>query len=161
MDAYIPLIWFIAGLLMIGAEFLIPGFVIFFFGIGAIILAGLTWLIPGLRNNYILQLIIWLASSGFSLAFLRKYFGKIFRGKEQKDSGEDEFVFKTAEVIEPIRKNKPGRVNFEGTTWKAISFDENIKAGDIVQILKKENLTLIVRQYQEEEEFEKLPVKKK
>lgn len=145
MDSYIALIWLIAGLLMIGAEFIIPGFVIFFFGVGAIILSVLTWLIPGLRSNYILQLILWLASSGLTLAFLRKFFSKIFKGKEQRDTGEDEFVCKTAEVIEPILKNKPGRVSFEGTTWKAIAYDEIIKAGDIVEILKKDNLTLIVR----------------
>ena len=84
MDAYIPLIWLIAGLLMIGAEFIIPGFVIFFFGVGAIILSGLTWLIPGLQSNYLLQFIIWIASSGLTLAFLRKFFSKIFKGKEQK-----------------------------------------------------------------------------
>lgn len=145
MDPYLPLIWLILGLLMIGAEFLIPGFVIFFFGVGAIVLSVLTWLIPGLRSNYVLQLILWLASSGLTLAFLRKFFGKIFRGREQKDTGEDEFVFKTAEVIEPISQNKPGRVSFQGTTWKAIAFDETIKSGDMVEILKKENLTLIVR----------------
>jgi inner membrane protein len=144
MDSYIALIWLIAGLLMIGAEFLIPGFVIFFFGVGAVILSALTWLIPGLRNNYILQLIIWLVSSGLSLGFFRKFFSKIFKGKEQKDTGEDEFVCKTAEVIEPISDNKPGRVRFEGTTWKAITYNEKINPGDIVEILKKDNLTLIV-----------------
>jgi membrane protein implicated in regulation of membrane protease activity len=159
MDSYIALIWLLAGLLMIGAEFVIPGFVIFFFGVGAIILSALTWLIPGLRSNYILQLIIWLVSSGLSLGFFRKFFSKIFRGKVQKDTGEDEFVCKTAEVIEPINKNKPGRVSFEGTTWKAITFDENINAGDIVEILKKDNLTLIVSKVHTYEDDD-LPVKK-
>ncbi|MBN2531712.1 MAG: NfeD family protein [Spirochaetales bacterium] len=158
MDSYIALIWLIAGLLMIGVEFIIPGFVIFFFGVGAIILSALTWLIPALRNNFILQLIIWLISSGFALGFFRKFFSKIFKGKVQKDTGEDEFVCKTAEVIEPINQNKPGRVSFEGTTWKAITYDENIKAGDIVEILKKDNLTLIVRKlhFSDDDEF---PVK--
>lgn len=159
MDAYIPLIWLIAGLLMIGAEFILPGFVIFFFGIGAIILSGLTWLIPGFRSNYILQFIIWLASSGLTLVFLRKFFSKIFKGKEQRQTAEDEFVCKTAEVIEPISENRPGRVSFEGTTWKAIAFDETIKVGDMVEILKKENLTLIVRKLHNSEDDFKLPVK--
>jgi len=141
---YIPLIWLIAGLLLIGAEFIIPGFVIFFFGVGAIIISALTWLIPGFQSNFILQIIIWLSTSMLTLGFLRKFFSKIFKGKEQGDTGEDEFVCKQATVIEPIEKNKSGRVSFEGTTWKAIAYDENLKAGDIVEILKKDNLTLIV-----------------
>lgn len=141
---YISLIWLISGLLLIGAEFIIPGFVIFFFGVGAVILSMLTWLIPGFRSSFILQIIIWLSTSIFTLGFFRRFFSKIFKGKEQRDTGEDEFVCKQATVIEPIEKNRPGRVSFEGTTWKAIAYDEDLKAGDIVEILKKDNLTLIV-----------------
>jgi membrane protein implicated in regulation of membrane protease activity len=156
---FIPLVWLIAGLLLIGAEMLIPGFVIFFFGAGALLVSLLTWLIPGLKDNLILQIIIWLASSGLTLGFFRRFFSKIFRGKEERGTGEDEFVCKQATVIEPITKNKAGRVTFEGTTWKAIAYDENIRVGDTVEILKKDNLTLIVTKISGGDELEKLPEK--
>ncbi|MBN1697185.1 MAG: NfeD family protein [Spirochaetales bacterium] len=156
---FIPLVWLIAGLLLLGAEMFIPGFVIFFFGAGALLVSLLTWLIPGLKENLLLQFIIWLVSSGLTLGFFRKFFSKIFRGKEQRDTGEDEFVCKQATVIEPIENNKAGRVSFEGTSWKAIAYDENIRVGDTVEILKKDNLTLIVTRVGGNGEPEKLPYK--
>jgi inner membrane protein len=147
----VPLVWFILGVLIMGLEFLVPGFVIFFFGAGAVLVAGLTWLLPFLKDNIFLQLVIWLASSVATLGFFRRFFAPIFRGKEIKDKGEDEFVFKTAQVTENIPKNRIGRVNFQGTSWKAISYDENIAVGDTVEIMKKDNLTLVVRKVPEEQ----------
>jgi membrane-bound ClpP family serine protease len=35
-------------------------------------------------------------------------------------------------------------VRFQGTSWPAESYGEVLKAGEKVQILKRENLTLIV-----------------
>ena len=149
MAAYIPLIWLIAGLFMIGVEFIIPGFVIFFFGVGALVLSLLTWIIPGFNNAYAIQIVVWLVTSFVSVAFFRRFFSRIFRGKVQKGSAEDDFALKTARVIEPIRSDKPGRVTFEGTTWKAICYEENIKKGDIVRVLQKDNLTLVVTRSRE------------
>ena len=56
----VPLIWAILGLAMVVAEFVIPGFVIFFFGLGALINALLTAIFPGLAGNIPLQVITWL-----------------------------------------------------------------------------------------------------
>lgn len=141
---FIPLVWFFVAILLFGAEFLIPGFVIFFFGIGAIILSVLTFFLPPLQNNLSLQIILWLLSSLGSLAIFRRFFNKIFKGNIHRDSIEDDYVSRQALVIEPISRNKEGRVSYQGTTWKAITFDEKIKKGERVEILKKENLTLIV-----------------
>ncbi|MBN1412622.1 MAG: NfeD family protein [Spirochaetales bacterium] len=149
---FIPLIWLILGVVIMGLEFVIPGFVVFFFGVGALLVAGLSWLVPGLKDNIFLQILIWLASSGLTLGFFRKYFASIFKGKVIKDKGEDEFVMQRATVTEEIKKNKYGRVTFQGTSWKAISYDENIGVGDQVEIMKKDNLTLVVKKIYEIED---------
>ena len=47
-------------------------------------------------------------------------------------------------MTEEITPDKAGRVKFEGTSWKAISYTETLKSGEEVEILKKENLTFIV-----------------
>lgn len=141
---FIPLFWLLFGLLLIGAEFLIPGFVIFFFGVGALLVAGITLLLPFLTSNFIAQGIIWLVSSISSLGFLRKFFSKTFKGKQIEAGDEDEFIDKKVLVLEDIIKNKEGRVKFQGTSWKAIAYNEEIKKGDMAQIIKKKNLTLIV-----------------
>jgi len=138
-----PFLWSLLGLLLIAAEMFIPGFVIFFFGSGAIITGFLTVLIPGLSSNFALQGIIWILSSVFSFTFFRKKFSKIFRGTVlNKDIDTD--LGHTVKVIEAITPGKPGRVRYQGTSWKAISYTESFKPGTMVDIVKEENLTFIV-----------------
>ena len=140
---FLPFIWLLAGVLLMGLELLTPGFVVIFFGIGAII-TGLLSFIPGIRDSLLLQFLIWAGSSLLSLGLLRRFFTKTFRGKEITDDGSDQYVGRTAEVVEAITQKKSGRVSFQGTTWKAITYDEDIAPGDTVEIMKKDNLTLIV-----------------
>ncbi|HUX20238.1 MAG TPA: NfeD family protein, partial [Spirochaetia bacterium] len=138
-----PYIWAAIGLLFMGAEFFLPGFVIFFFGLGSLVTALLSWLLPGLKSHITLQILLWLASSGLSLYFLRRYFSKIFRGNILPNE-ESEYAGKTAVVLEAITPENPGRVRFQGTSWQAISYDESFAPGDTVEILKEENLTFVV-----------------
>jgi membrane protein implicated in regulation of membrane protease activity len=141
---FLPYIWLLAGVLLIGLELLTPGFVVVFFGIGALITGILSLIIPGMSNSLLAQFLTWAASSLLSLALLRRFFKKTFGGKEITDDGSDEYVGQTAEVVEAITQKKPGRVSFQGTTWKAITYDEDIAPGDTVEIMKKDNLTLVV-----------------
>ena len=141
---FLPYLWLLAGVLLIGLELLTPGFVVIFFGIGALLTGLLSLLIPGLSASLLLQFLIWGGSSLLSLFALRRFFKRTFRGKEIEDTGQDEFVGQTAEVIEAVTQKKPGRVSFQGTTWKAVTYDSDLAAGDSVEIMKKENLTLIV-----------------
>ena len=140
---FLPYIWAAIGLLFMGAEFFLPGFVIFFFGLGSLVTALLSWLLPGLKSHITLQILLWLASSGLSLYFLRRYFSKIFRGNILPNE-ESEYAGKTAVVLEAITPENPGRVRFQGTSWQAISYDESFAPGDTVEILKEENLTFVV-----------------
>jgi membrane protein implicated in regulation of membrane protease activity len=136
--------WAILGFLLIASEFAVPGFVIFFFGVGALINALLTAIVPSLASRIPLLLVIWAAGSGISLALLRRYFAKVFRGTLLDGSNDAEFVGKTAEVAEPIAPDSPGRIRFEGTTWTAVSYDETIDVGERVDIIQKEGTKFIV-----------------
>ncbi|RPJ05870.1 MAG: NfeD family protein [Spirochaetaceae bacterium] len=141
---FIPYLWILIGVILSGLELLTPGFVVIFFGIGAVITGLLSLIIPGMNTNILAQFITWIASSFLSLGIFRKFFKKVFMGKEISDDGTDEYVGQTATVTEPVTEKKPGRVTFHGTTWKAITFDQACEPGDIVEIMKKDNLTLIV-----------------
>lgn len=136
-------IWAIAGLLMILAEFVVPQFVIFFFGLGALINATLLVVLPRFVSNIPLQLLIWALTSSISLFALRRYAAKWFRGSPATPDGDSD-AGRTAEVVETITPETPGRIRFSGTTWKAISYDEEIPVGSTVTILKKENLSYLV-----------------
>ena len=136
-------IWAFIGLVFIGLEFAIPGLVIIFFGAGALITSILTAIIPGLRSGIGWQILLWLGASSLSLAVLRKYLSKVFQGSTLIDTG-DKLSGRTAEVTERITPDSPGRVHFEGTTWKASSYTETMEEGETVTVLKQEGLTLIV-----------------
>jgi inner membrane protein len=136
-------LWALLGLILIGSEFILPGFIIFFFGAGALITALLSVIFPGIDSRFVLQVIIWIAASGLSLSTLRKHFAKIFKGN-LLPGRQDSSVGKTAEVIEKISPEQPGRIKFQGTSWKAISYTETIEAGEEVSIIEQDNLTFSV-----------------
>ena len=139
------LIWFIVGLIFLLAEFVIPGFVIFFFGVGAWVVALLA-LFFNIPLNF--QLLVFLLSSVFLLIFLRKRVSQIFigrqKGAQSQDDNLDEFKGETATVIEEIVPGKPGKVEFHGSQWKAES-NEAISAGKTVEIISTRSITLKVK----------------
>ncbi len=151
MEGFSALVWFIAGVVFFLAELAIPGFIIFFFGIGAWITAiaaffGLT--------DLTMQMLIFVAVSLLSLIIFRRKGKNIFKGKEKTfdskdDSKLEEFIEdvigKKAKVISDIIPGEiTGKVEFRGTQWKAESGEE-IKAGAVVEITGRNNLTLKVK----------------
>ncbi len=137
------LIWFIIGLVLFLLELVIPGFVIFFFAVGAWITA-LVCLVtdPGIN----LQVIIFAVSSVLSLVLLRKVLqNKISFAKDShlSDEIEDEFTGREAVAMAEFGNGNTGKVEFRGTTWNAES-DSYIKEGQKVIIKRKNNFTLIV-----------------
>jgi membrane protein implicated in regulation of membrane protease activity len=141
---FTPLVWAILGVLMTVSEFLVPGFVIFFFGAGALLTALLSWLLGGLEGNYFLQILIWLGSSGLSLALLRRYFAKSFRGEDYQGPNDEAVIGRRVKVIEAITPDDPGRVRFRGTSWLARSYDESYQEGETVEILQTEGSGFVV-----------------
>lgn len=135
------LLWFLLGLVLFLLELVIPGFFIFFFGLGAWVTA-LVCLIGEPSTN--LQIIIFAIVSVLSLLALRKMMQKkFFYHDENLSAGvEDEFTGKEATVIETF-DNHRGKVEFKGTLWKAES-KSPISAGQSVVIVKKEDFTLKV-----------------
>ncbi len=137
------LFWFLLGLAFFLFELIIPGFVIFFFGLGAWV-TSLICLVanPGLD----LQIIIFSITSILSLILLRNMFTKRFFNKDgsSPDILDDEFIGKEAVAIVDIAKGSRGRVEFKGAPWTASS-DEDIKKGQTVVITEKESINLIVK----------------
>jgi membrane protein implicated in regulation of membrane protease activity len=138
------IIWALIGLALIVSEFVIPGFVVFFFGAGALLNALLVALIPGLAGNLVVQVLIWLGFSSATLFGLRKYFAKWFRGRSFDDEDRAEYIGKAAKVTEAIYPDKPGRIRFNGTTWVAESYSETFQAGQRVEIIKREGTRFVV-----------------
>ena len=139
------LIWFLVGMLLLLAEFIIPGLIVLFFGIGAWIVAGVCLLTEVSLN---VQLGIFMGSSVLSLVLLRSWLKGMFIGhvKAKQDLTEDlqEFVGERAVVKEAITARLAGKVELHGTNWSAEA-SEAIAEGAVVEVVAKDNLTLKVK----------------
>ncbi len=138
-------IWFLIGLVLLIMEFILPGLIIAFFGVGAWIVA-LVCLITDIGINT--QLIIFIVASVLSLLCLRKWLKGVFLGhtvsKQNLKENLEEFIGQKAVVKEKIMPKAGGKVEFHGTDWEAEA-DEEIAAETVVEIIGKENITLKVR----------------
>ena len=136
------LIWFLIGLVLIILEFALPGVITIFFGIGAW-LVSLLCLIFDIPLN--LQIILFIIVSIVSLVLLRKSVKRLFENRSEKEVDElHEYLDQKVTVITAISPDKPGRVEFRGSSWNAES-DEDIPEGATVKIIDKKNITLIVK----------------
>lgn len=135
-------IWFGLGLAFFLLEFLVPGFILFFFGLGAWIVALLTFFFDVSLN---VQLMVFVASSVLSVLLFRNWVRRRFGlGQSAVDVLPDEFIGKTAIAETLIAPGKKGRVEFKGTEWDACS-DEIITPGENVIITRIESILLYVR----------------
>ncbi len=136
--------WAMVGLGLMLCEFIVPGLILFFFGIGALITALLVWLLPiGLPA----QLIIFTVASLVSLFGLRRLIKPVFTGKASdinSDTFNEGMAGQQAKVSEVIKPDAAGKVMLNGTAWKAES-DETLNVGETVVITGQKSLTLWVK----------------
>ncbi len=138
----ISVIWFLIGLIFFVLEFVLPGFILFFFGIGAWIV-GVTTLFSDISLTA--QLAIFLVSSILTVVIFRNWVKKKFgMNRATGHLLEDEFVGKTALCLSAIAPGSNGKVEFKGTSWDAASTDI-INAGESVIITGNQSILLIVR----------------
>ncbi len=140
-------IWISVGLLLMLSEFMIPGFIIFCFGVAAIIVGILQAIIPGV------PLSVWVIATcilGTILLFVCRRFmpksmiGTKMTGKCETDVDNDGIIGEKVQVIEKITPAQQGKVELHGSLWNA-SADVEIPEGTTVVIQEKKNLTLIVK----------------
>ncbi len=139
-------VWALIGIACIGFEMLLPGFVIFFFGLGGLVTA-LCCLIPFVAYMLWLQVLIFIVSSILSLVFLRKRFSRIFGGTifdSKKGNPDADGIGRIADVVETAGITKEGRIKFQGTTWKAVTLEGEIKAGNPARIIAREGMTYTI-----------------
>ena len=141
--------WLYSGIGLIILELVAPGFVMMFFGFGALLVALLAAVLPAEWFTAAAQ---WVSFGVFSLAsllLLRKCVRNVFAGAGDKSSAlPDAFVGKSACVVEEITRRAPGKVEFNGSNWKAELAEHDadpIPPGAIVEIVKHDNLTLFVK----------------
>jgi membrane protein implicated in regulation of membrane protease activity len=131
--------WFIAGLVLLILELVIPGLFIIFFGIGALV-TGICSIMFDL--SWEIETIIFVSTSILSLILLRKPLKNMI-AKSDRSAEVEDIIGEEAEVIEAITPKTAGKIYFHGTQWKAESSLE-ISVGTRVRIIQKRSIVLIV-----------------
>jgi inner membrane protein len=135
--------WFVVGLICILAEFVLPGVVIIFFGIGAWVTAFFLFIFT---FPFGLQVLIFVLASVISLLTLRKRLNRVMALKpnvtaEMRSEG---FLGETAVCKSAISPGKIGKVEYKGAVWEAWS-DEAIEAERLVTIIDVDSIKLKVK----------------
>jgi len=140
------LIWFVVGLAFILSEFLMPGVILLFFGIGAWLTALAVKL--GLAPGWTIQLLIFSVSSVLMLLILRRWFRSRFFGNVGRVLGPeddlDDLAGQVVKVTATIAAHQAGEVEYRGATWQARGETEMV-AGTSAIVVRTEGIALIVR----------------
>jgi membrane protein implicated in regulation of membrane protease activity len=134
-------IWFILGFVFFLLEFAVPGLILFFFGVGAWIVAILVLFLDLSINT---QLVIFVASSLVTILLFRKWVKKIIWTTQHASEIENEFLGKVGIAETFIGPGQNGKVDFKGTSWDATS-EDTIHKGENVTIIGNESILLIVK----------------
>ncbi len=144
------LYWVIIGVLLLLMELALPAFVMFFFGLSALIVALVTWLT---HIDIAWQLTLFIVASVVSLLFFRRLFLRLSlftavkRGEDQIAEPDDDAMLavpgERAVVGVSIKPPAEGRISYSGTSWRATA-DEYIEEGEIVSIVRQDNLVIHV-----------------
>lgn len=138
--------WLVFGMVLIIAEIFIPSFTIFWFGLGAIIVAGFLWLFPDLALSW--QLFIWaIASCVFTFLWF-KIFKPMMVDRTKAGVSREAILGESGQVIKIPQAERRGVVRFTtpllgSDEWPFIC-EEEIALGDRVVVKDISGNTLIV-----------------
>jgi len=138
--------WLIFGMVLLICEMFLGSMTIFWFGLGALVIAALLFLAPAMNLTW--QLFIWAVLSGV-LAFLWfKYFKPHMADRTNAGIAREAVLGETGIVIRPPEEGVRGLVKFHipimgSDEWPFICGQE-VKTGDRVMVKEVSGNTLIV-----------------
>jgi len=142
-----PVSWLILGIFIMGLEIILPGFVIFWFGVGGILTSFCFFI--GVIDKPVYG---WLLFFVFSVIFLLSwhfYFKKFFRKEIVDDYNDVTLAGLKGIALSNINSNKPGRVRLYKSfhsikEWDAFSIDD-IKEGEEIEVIDADGIKLNVK----------------
>lgn len=138
--------WLVLGMLLIIAEIFIPSFTIFWFGLGALIVALMLWLLPDTSFSW--QLFVWaIASIVFTFLWF-KFFKPLMTDRTKAGISREAVLGESGQVIKIPQDDRRGIVRFAtpllgDDEWPFICRQE-VAAGDRVIVRDVSGNTLIV-----------------
>ena len=140
-----PLIWFLVGVVLLLCEFMLPGAIIVFFGVGAWVAALSAW--TGLTASLGGQILVFAVSSALLLLTLRRRLRGQFFGHSSSPQDLshdlDEFVGQIVTVTEAIGPGTEGAIEYKGASWEARS-GQRFQPGERVVITRIDGIHVTV-----------------
>ncbi len=149
MEFYVWHYWMIATIMLFILEVFLPSFVMFNFGIGALLATIAAVLGIGLEVQIILFCIGTLISFFTVRPLALKY---AYRKSDNRPTNNLALIGRRGEVITTINNLKnSGEVKVDGDIWRAKSInDETFEVGTIVTIVKLKSIVVFVKADKEE-----------
>jgi|TARA_B100000953_G_scaffold73582_1_gene59436 membrane protein implicated in regulation of membrane protease activity len=139
-------LWLSSGIFLTAIEFLVPGLVMVFVGLGALTVA--LGMHLGYIDEIVQQFITFFISSIIYLLTLRFLVLRFVPSVTRKENiDEDEEVMGSiVEIVADINSGEFGRVEHSGSSWQArAEGDQTILKGEQVKIIGRDNITWIVQ----------------
>ncbi len=139
-------VWLVGGIILMLLEFVLPGGIVFFLGLGATLVSLLLYL--GVIEGWLQAFTVWFIGSLMLLFGLRGIVQKIIPAQVEKGRTDEDLdaYDKIAKVYQTIPAGGEGRIEFRGSTWAARGYDESVslEAGTVVRIVFRDNLLWVV-----------------
>lgn len=137
--------WAIGGIILVMAELVIPAFVLIWFGLGGILVAGLLLIAPA--TGLTMQLLAWLVMSLALVIYWFRFF-KPGQHKTRVGMSEASLVGELGVLTREVAPFQRGEVRFQkpmlgSELWPCIA-DEGIDCGERVRVLAVEGSLLKV-----------------
>ncbi len=139
------LYWLMIGVMLLFLGLAVPGGILFFFGLGALVAALVAWLF---QVNILCQLTLFMLTSLVPLFCLRKKFHNKLpaltsEGEEEKEEVMLAVFGEKGVVSSTITPPAEGKIKYSGALWRATA-DEIIEEGEIVSVISEKNLIIHV-----------------
>ena len=138
--------WLVFGMVLILAELFIPSFTIFWFGLAAILVAGVLLMLPDLAISW--QLFIWAIASGVFTFLWFKFFKPLSTDRTKAGISREAILGESGQVIKIPEQETRGIVRFTtpllGTDEWPFICEQDLVVGDRVTVKDISGNTLIV-----------------
>ena len=145
MDA-VTWIWLMAGIVLLVSEIIVPGAVVAFLGVGALLIALGRW--AGLIEGWMDSFLYWFILSMALVLLFRGMVTRMFPSESHVEfADEDLDAFgQIVEVLEEIRcEHEQGRVRFRESSWAATSSNKTpFLPGEKVKLIGRCGLVWMV-----------------
>ncbi|MBT4185118.1 MAG: NfeD family protein [Deltaproteobacteria bacterium] len=146
MNSFAFSLWLGSGIFMMAIEFLVPGLVMVFVGLGALtVVLGMHF---GYIDGILQQFITFFVSSIIYLLTLRFLVLRFVPSESRKENidEDEEVIGSIVGLVEDINSGAFGRVEHSGSSWQArAEGDQTILKGEQVKIIGRDNITWIVQ----------------